>query len=58
MRIDSAALAEYAVELNRTMAELEAAIRTEAGEPSLNINSTRQLGEVLFAKMRIAEKPR
>ena len=58
VRIDSAALAEYDVELNRTMAELEAAIRTEAGEPSLNINSTRQLGEVLFAKMRIAEKPK
>ena len=58
VRIDSTALAEYAVELNRTMAELEAAIRTEAGEPSLNINSTRQLGEVLFAKMRIAEKPK
>ena len=58
VRIDSAALAEYAVELNRTIAELEAAIRTEAGEPSLNINSTRQLGEVLFAKMRIAEKPK
>ena len=58
VRIDSAALAEYAVELNRTMAELEAAIRTEAGEPTLNINSTRQLGEVLFAKMRIAEKPK
>lgn len=58
VRIDSAALAEYAVELNRTMAELEAVIRTEAGEPSLNINSTRQLGEVLFAKMRIAEKPK
>ena len=42
----------------RDMAELEAAIRAEAGEPSLNINSTRQLGEVLFAKMRIAEKPK
>lgn len=58
VRIDTAALAEYAVELNRRMAELEAAIRAEAGEPSLNINSTRQLGEVLFAKMRIAEKPK
>ncbi len=43
VRIDTAALAEYAVELNRRMAELEAAIRAEAGEPSLNINSTRQL---------------
>ena len=58
VRIDSEALAVYAVELNRKLAELEAAIRTEAGEPKLNINSARQLGEVLFGKMRIAEKPK
>ena len=58
VRIDSAALAEYGVELNRRLAELEAAIRTEAGEASLNVNSARQLGEVLFGKMRIAEKPK
>lgn len=58
VRIDSAALAEYAVELSRTLASLEAEIRAEAGEASLNINSARQLGEVLFAKMRIAEKPK
>ncbi|WP_295937861.1 DNA polymerase I [uncultured Alistipes sp.] len=58
VRIDSAALAEYSVELSRKLAELEAAIRTEAGEPSLNINSARQLGEVLFAKMRITDKPK
>ena len=58
VRIDSEALAVYAVELNRKLAELEAAIRTEAGEPNLNINSARQLGEVLFGKMCIAEKPK
>lgn len=58
VRIDTAALAEYAVELNRKLGMLENAIREEAGEPSLNINSTRQLGEVLFGKMRIAEKPK
>ncbi len=58
VRIDSAALAEYGVELNRRLAELEAAIRTEAGDASLNVNSARQLGEVLFGKMRIAEKPK
>ena len=58
VRIDSEALAVYAVELNRKLAELEAAIRTEAGEPNLNINSAHQLGEVLFGKMRIAEKPK
>ncbi len=58
VRIDTEALATYAVELNRKLAELEDAVRAEAGEPNLNINSTRQLGEVLFAKMRIAEKPK
>ena len=58
VRIDTEALAVYAVELNGKLAELEAAVRAEAGEPTLNINSTRQLGEVLFAKMRIAEKPK
>lgn len=58
VKIDTAALAEYAVELNRRLAELENEIRVAAGEPSLNINSARQLGEVLFAKMQIAEKPK
>ena len=58
VRIDSAALNEYAVELSGKLARLEAEVRAEAGEPNLNINSTRQLGEVLFARMRIAEKPK
>ncbi len=58
VRIDSGALAEYSVELSRRLAELEAAIRAEAGESTLNINSASQLGEVLFGKMRIAEKPK
>ena len=56
--IDTALLAEYGVELNGRLAELERQVREEADEPTLNINSTRQLGEVLFAKMRIAEKPK
>ena len=36
----------------------EPMIDTLADEPALNINSTRQLGEVLFAKMRITDKPK
>ncbi|MBQ3260338.1 MAG: DNA polymerase I, partial [Alistipes sp.] len=56
--IDSALLNNYSVELNARLLELERQVREEAGEPSLNINSTRQLGEVLFAKMRITDKPK
>ena len=58
VRIDSEALAEYAVELNKTLNDLEGDIRRLADEPSLNVNSARQLGEVLFGKLRIAEKPK
>ena len=54
----SEALAEYAVELNKTLNDLEGDIRRLADEPSLNVNSARQLGEVLFGKLRIAEKPK
>ena len=58
VKVDCALLDDYAVELNARLAELEREVRAEAGEPTLNINSARQLGEVLFAKMRIAEKPK
>ena len=56
--INSAALADYAVVLRAKLEELEAEVRTMADEPELNINSSRQLGEVLFAKLRIAAKPK
>ncbi len=58
VRIDTTALADYAIELNAKLAELEQAVRSEADEPMLNINSPRQLGEVLFGKLRITEKPK
>ena len=58
VRIDSEALARYAVELRAMLQQLEADVRSMADEPELNINSSRQLGEVLFAKLRIAEKPK
>ena len=58
VRIDSEALARYAVELRTLLNNLEADVRTLADEPTLNINSSRQLGEVLFAKLRITEKPK
>lgn len=56
--INSDALAHYAVELRDKLQQLEDEVRAMADEPTLNINSSRQLGEVLFAKLRIAAKPK
>lgn len=56
--IDSEALARYGVELNSRLSRLEQEICDLAGEPTLNINSSRQLGEVLFGKLRITAKPK
>ena len=56
--VDSDALARYAVELREMLQRLESEVREMAGEPELNINSSRQLGEVLFGKLRITEKPK
>ena len=56
--IDREALARYGVELRQRLLSLEAEVRELAGEAELNINSSRQLGEVLFAKLRITDKPK
>jgi DNA polymerase-1 len=59
VRVDTQILADYAVELTAELAELEARVKASTGEPALNVNSPRQLGEVLFGKLRIGgDKPR
>ena len=58
VKIDCDHLARYGVELSATLTDLEQQIRREADEPTLNVNSARQLGEVLFAKLRITDKPK
>ncbi len=58
VKLDTDALARYSVTLEQRLDTLMAEIRTEADEPSLNVNSPRQLGEVLFGKMKIADKPK
>lgn len=58
VKIDSNLLRDYSATLSAELVQLEQRIREMAGEPNLNVNSGRQLGEVLFSKMRIAEKPK
>lgn len=58
VRINSDKLREYSLVLRELLQRLESEVRTMANEPELNINSSRQLGEVLFGKLRITEKPK
>lgn len=51
--IDKAILARSAQELNLKMEQMESMIREMTESPSLNVNSPKQLGEVLFEKMGI-----
>ena len=56
--IDSEALRNYSSVLSQKLSAIESEIREMSGEPEININSSRQLGELLFAKMRITDKPK
>ena len=56
--VDCQALARYAVSLREQLQSLEEEVRTLADEPTLNINSSRQLGDVLFGKLHISDKPK
>ena len=61
VRIDLDALRTYADGLRVQAAEKEALVRELSGEPSLNINSPKQIGEVIFEKLKLdpkAKKPR
>lgn len=52
IRVDGSALKEYGDMLGRRVTELETAIYEEAGM-EFNINSPKQLGEVLFEKLKL-----
>lgn len=57
VKIDVQALREYGVELDRKAAELQKRIQENAGGP-FNLNSPKQLGEVLFDRLKLSEKPK
>ena len=56
VRIDTAALRETSVIFTERMNLLEQHIYAKAGE-TFNISSPKQVGEVLFGKLIIMEKP-
>ncbi len=56
VRVDLKQLDIFAHGLREEMNDLEAKVREMAGEPSLNVSSPKQVGEVLFDKLRLDPK--
>lgn len=56
MKVDLAQIEDFADSLRRETAALEAEIRELADEPSLNISSPKQVGDVLFDKLKLDPK--
>ena len=60
VRIDPESLRDFSDGLRKTVLEKEQEVRDLAGVPTLNVSSPKQIGEVLFEKLRIdpqAKKP-
>jgi DNA polymerase-1 len=57
IRLDSSALHDYSAELLREIRVLETGIFEDAGT-TFNIASPKQLGEILFDRMKITENPK
>ena len=56
VKVDLAQLGEFAEELRKEMNERETRIREMAEMPELNISSPRQIGELLFDKLKLDPK--
>jgi DNA polymerase I len=57
INLDVAVLKDFSKELEKDIAVVEQSIYDDAGE-QFNIASPKQLGEILFDKLKIAEKPK
>lgn len=58
VRVDLGSLKDFTEHLRQEMLEREARIREMAGDPSLNISSPKQVGTVLFEKLKLSDKPK
>ena len=56
VKVDLGQLRDFADGLRRELVQREARIREMAGEPGLNISSPKQVGDVLFEKLRLDPK--
>lgn len=57
VKVDVGVLNDYSEQLNTEIRELETVIHEQAGQ-SFNISSPKQLGEILFEKLKIIQNPK
>lgn len=57
IRLDSKALRQFSTQLGKQAQQLERSIYETAGT-AFNLNSPKQLGQVLFGRLRLGEKPK
>lgn len=55
VKIETSMLSEYSSQLTDELAVIEQEVRELAGEPSLNISSPKQLGVVLYEKLKLVK---
>ena len=56
VKVDPAPLRDFAATLRAEIAEKEAFVRRESGMPEINLSSPKQVGEMIFEKMRLDSK--
>lgn len=56
VKVDLDSLGEFAVELRQEIASHESSVREMAGDPSLNLSSPKQVGELIFGKLKLDPK--
>ena len=56
--LDTEELKTYERELNEELEKLNEQVKELAGTESLNVNSSKQIGEILFEKLKIEAKPK
>ncbi|MBQ2151533.1 MAG: DNA polymerase I, partial [Bacteroidales bacterium] len=58
IRVDLGSLKDFTSQLRDEMNAREARVRELAGDPSLNVSSPKQIGELLFGRLKLAAKPK
>ncbi|MBR1927408.1 MAG: DNA polymerase I [Bacteroidales bacterium] len=58
VKVDLGSLKDFTAHLGSEMVEREKKVKELSGVPSLNVSSPKQIGEVLFDKLKLSAKPK